>query len=68
MANLTTEGSIQEARYKNETQLKSEDTILNRTPKRSVHVRVTDDVAETGATTLERKARKGVVMSHSDQV
>ena len=30
---LTTEGSIQEARHKNETQLKSEDTILNRTPK-----------------------------------
>ena len=32
--NLTTEGSIQEARHKNEIQLKSEDTILNRTPKR----------------------------------
>ena len=31
--NLTTEGSIQEARHKNETQLKSEDKILNRTPK-----------------------------------
>ena len=30
---LTTEGSIQEARHKNETQLKSEDKILNRTPK-----------------------------------
>ena len=32
--NLTTERSIHEARHKNETQLKSEDTILNRTPKR----------------------------------
>ena len=32
--NLTTEGSIQEARHKNETQLKSEDKILNRTRKR----------------------------------
>ena len=32
--NLTTEGSIQEARHRNETQLKSEDTILSRTPKR----------------------------------
>ena len=31
--NLTTEGSIQEARRKNETQLKSSDKILNRTPK-----------------------------------
>ena len=31
--NLTTEGLIQEARHKNETQLKSEDKILNRTPK-----------------------------------
>ena len=31
--NLTTEGSIQEARHKNETQLKSEDKILKRTPK-----------------------------------
>ena len=34
VANLTTDGSIQEARHKNEIQLKSEDTILNRTPKR----------------------------------
>ena len=34
----------------------------------SVHVRVTDDVAETGTTTLRRRARKGVVMSHSDQL
>ena len=31
--NLTTERSIQEARHKNETQLKSKDKILNRTPK-----------------------------------
>ena len=30
-----------------------------------VHVRVTDDVAETGTVTPERRARKGVVMSLS---
>ena len=60
---LTTEGSIQEARHENETQLKSEDTILNRTPKRK-----RTRQAETGETTRERRARKGVAMSHSDQV
>ena len=38
VANLTTEGSIQEARHKNKTQLKSEDKILNRTPKQK-HIR-----------------------------
>ena len=38
VANLTTEGSIQEARHKNETQLKSEVKILNRTPKQK-HIR-----------------------------
>ena len=36
--NLTTKGSIQEARHKNKTQLKSEDKILNRTPKQK-HIR-----------------------------
>ena len=38
VANLTTEGSIQEACHKNKTQLKSEDKILNRTPKQT-HIR-----------------------------
>ena len=38
VANLTTEGSIQEARHKNKTQLKSEDKILNKTPKQK-HIR-----------------------------
>ena len=66
--NLTKEGSVQEARHDNETQLKSEDTILNRTRNGNVYVRVVDDVAETGATTRVRRVRNGVVMSHSGQV
>ena len=34
----------------------------------STHVRVDDDVAETGSTTSERNAKKGDVIFHSEQV
>ena len=38
------------------------------TKNRSTHVRVADDVAETGAATPESRAKKGVVMSRSEEV
>ena len=40
----------------------------SRSRSRNAHVRVADDVAGTDAATTGRRAKKGVVMSHSERV
>ena len=66
VANLTTEGSMQEARHKNKTQLKSEDEILEQDTETEAHTSESlTTVAETDAATPGRRAKKGVGMSQN---